>query len=64
MAGSWHRRRAGFDVAGKMLLDLPFGLDDEPQIDAIAGESGTTPIANEARVPQRIEQRGAVMELG
>ena len=43
--------------------DLAFGFGDETQADAWAQPAGEQPDAEGARVPQRVEQAGAVVQL-
>ena len=47
-----------------MLLDLALGFDDEPEIGAIAGDARGDADGERARVPERIEERGTIAELG
>ena len=50
-------------MARQVLLDLSFRLDDEAQVDPIAGETRGDADHERARVPQRVEERDPVAEL-
>ena len=53
-----------FDMAGQMLLDLALGLDDEREVRAVAGDAGREPDRERSGEPQRIQERGSIVELG
>ena len=58
------RCRQALDVRRQVLLDLALGFDDEPEVGAIAGDARGDADGERARVPQRVQQRRAIAELG
>ena len=50
-------------VTGQMFLDLPLGLDDETQVDPVAGQARRDADRKRTRVPERVEQRRAVVQF-